>query len=391
MRIRSWAAFFNRAALCYWDITWNQSTAKGSIYLGPTERGYLGVLQNYTTSFPAASMITPTVSDTTKVRAYALSSANTYGAYLHAYTKHATATTGITVTVNPQASGTATWTNPSTGAAIGTPVSVPAGSQTLTVPPFTTDIALKISSSGAAPTDTTPPIVGTFTASAVSQTQINLSYSVTDNVAVTGYDLDWSANGTTGWTALITNTLPASPFQHTGRTASTIYYYRFRARDAAGNVSAYSNANATTNTPPAPPILANLYSAPLTIRNEYHELEPDWDFVTDDHTYQDGGKSFSELSDVPLSGWRLVFKDLSKADADVYRDHFLFYRKSRPFAFLDKRGETFYDIYYKSISITHVEHRSWSNRVEVILVRYPSATNDPFLINPPGDVFLLNG
>ncbi len=98
----------------------------------------------------------------------------------------------------------------------------------------------------AASGDTTPPTITSISVDAVSSSQINLSYAATDNVGVTGWDIDWSPNGTTGWTVLLANSAAASPYAHTALTASTTYHYRFRARDAAGNVSGYLTATATT-------------------------------------------------------------------------------------------------------------------------------------------------
>jgi chitodextrinase len=89
--------------------------------------------------------------------------------------------------------------------------------------------------------DTTLPTVPTgLTATAVSSTQINLSWSAsTDNVGVTGYRI--YRNG-----SQITTTAGTS-YQDTGRSPSTTYTYRVAAYDAAGNVSTQSSqASATT-------------------------------------------------------------------------------------------------------------------------------------------------
>jgi len=97
--------------------------------------------------------------------------------------------------------------------------------------------------------DTTPPSTPTgVTASAVSQSQINLSWSAsTDNVAVTGYRV--YRGGT-----LLTTVGNVTTYQNnTGLSASTNYSYRIAAIDAAGNASAQSTAaSATTQTPTAP-------------------------------------------------------------------------------------------------------------------------------------------
>ncbi len=85
-----------------------------------------------------------------------------------------------------------------------------------------------------------------LTATAASATQINLAWAdkATDE---TGYKVEWSSNGTSGWT-IITTSLGANTtsFQHTGLTAGTTYYYRVYAYNANGN-SEYSNiTNAAT-------------------------------------------------------------------------------------------------------------------------------------------------
>ncbi|MDC0714422.1 discoidin domain-containing protein [Stigmatella sp. ncwal1] len=93
--------------------------------------------------------------------------------------------------------------------------------------------------SGAA--DTVAPSAPTgLTATAVSSSQINLSWAAsTDNVGVTGYDIYRGG-------ALVASSATNS-FSNTGLTASTVYSYTVRAKDAAGNVSAASNtASATT-------------------------------------------------------------------------------------------------------------------------------------------------
>lgn len=147
MRLRSWTAFFAEGVLIFWNSSGSKdykNAGAANIYLGPEERGYLKVLQDFTQGFDARAAITTVqVSDTKLVRAYALTSSTSYAAYLHAYTDHAKPTTGITVTIEPQTAGLATWMEPSTGRVLNTQ-SVEAGRQTLAVPPFTIDVALKI-------------------------------------------------------------------------------------------------------------------------------------------------------------------------------------------------------------------------------------------------------
>ncbi len=103
------------------------------------------------------------------------------------------------------------------------------------------------------PSDTqAPTIPASLTATAVSSSQINLSWTAsTDNVGVTGYRI--YRNGTQ------ITTVTTNSYQNTVLSPSTSYTYTVTAYDAAGNVSAQSaSANATTQapsdtTPPAAP------------------------------------------------------------------------------------------------------------------------------------------
>lgn len=111
--------------------------------------------------------------------------------------------------------------------------------------------------SSAPPPDTMPPTApGNLTVTAISSTQINLSWSAsTDNVGVTGYKVErCSGAGCSNFAQIATSTTAA--YSDTGLTPSTSYSYRVRATDAAGNLSTYSNSG-TVGTP-APPIQVSL-------------------------------------------------------------------------------------------------------------------------------------
>lgn len=89
--------------------------------------------------------------------------------------------------------------------------------------------------------DTTAPSIPTsLTASAVSSSQINISWAASsDNVAVTQYVI--YRGGTQ------VGVVSGTSFSDTGLSASTAYTYTVAARDAAGNTSAQSaSASATT-------------------------------------------------------------------------------------------------------------------------------------------------
>jgi chitodextrinase len=89
-------------------------------------------------------------------------------------------------------------------------------------------------------TDTTPPSApANLSAIAPSGSQVDLSWTAsTDNVGVTGYDV--LRDGT----RIATTT--TSGYTDTSVTAGTTYTYTAKARDAAGNISAVSNAATVT-------------------------------------------------------------------------------------------------------------------------------------------------
>jgi chitodextrinase len=102
--------------------------------------------------------------------------------------------------------------------------------------------------------DTTAPSVPTgLASSAITQTGFTFSWSAsTDNVAVTGYDV--TINGG----APIAKTTTSHAF--TGLTAGTTYSVTVRAKDAAGNASAYATALSVT-TSAATPTNASIYGS----------------------------------------------------------------------------------------------------------------------------------
>ena len=89
--------------------------------------------------------------------------------------------------------------------------------------------------------DTSAPSAPTnLTASGTTQTTTNLSWNAsTDNIGVTGYDVYQGSS--------VIATVTATTRQVTGLTATTSYAFSVKAKDAAGNISGFSNtANVTT-------------------------------------------------------------------------------------------------------------------------------------------------
>ena len=83
-------------------------------------------------------------------------------------------------------------------------------------------------------------------ATAVSQTQINLSW--TDNSSdETNFRVERSPNGTSGWTEIATVAANTTTYNNIGLTCGTPYYYRVRAyRSSDTFYSGYSNNSNTT-------------------------------------------------------------------------------------------------------------------------------------------------
>ncbi|HUD11364.1 MAG TPA: fibronectin type III domain-containing protein [Candidatus Saccharimonadia bacterium] len=105
--------------------------------------------------------------------------------------------------------------------------------------------------------DTIPPTVPTgLAATAVSGTQVNLSWNAsTDNVGVVGYQV--FRNGT-----LVASVSTGTTYSDTGLTNATTYKYSVAAYDAAGNLSAQSAAvSAVTPDTAAPTVPTNLVAS----------------------------------------------------------------------------------------------------------------------------------
>jgi chitodextrinase len=107
--------------------------------------------------------------------------------------------------------------------------------------------------------DTTAPSVPTgLVATAVSSSQVNLTWNVsTDNVGVTGYIVYLND------VQLATTTTPS--FSHTGLTPGVTYNYRVSAFDAVPNHSAWTTAVAAT-TPVSTPTDTTAPSVPTNLR-----------------------------------------------------------------------------------------------------------------------------
>lgn len=111
-------------------------------------------------------------------------------------------------------------------AAQDTSGNISAYATTVTVPPYTPP----------PPADTTPPTAPANLQASAGDKVVNLSWTAaTDNVGVTGYQVFYGTGSTepTTWTSLAT--VSGTTYSHTGLTNGTTYWYKVRAKDAAGN------------------------------------------------------------------------------------------------------------------------------------------------------------
>jgi hypothetical protein len=116
-----------------------------------------------------------------------------------------------------------------------------------------------------ASTDTQAPTTPTnLSATAVSSSQINLSWTPsTDNIGVTGYRIYRCQGAGCTPTAQLT-TVATNSYSNTGLDANTTYVYRVAAYDAAGNISGQSSsASAITETAKIPEAPTNLHVLPI--------------------------------------------------------------------------------------------------------------------------------
>jgi glucose/arabinose dehydrogenase/fibronectin type 3 domain-containing protein len=112
--------------------------------------------------------------------------------------------------------------------------------------------------------DTTRPSTPAgVTATPTSTSQITVSWTAsTDNVGVTGYRVERCQGAScTSWAEIGTTT--TTSLDDTGLQAGTVYRYRVRAMDAAGNLSTYSSI-ASGTTPSAPDTTAPSAPSGLT-------------------------------------------------------------------------------------------------------------------------------
>ncbi|HYL65699.1 MAG TPA: fibronectin type III domain-containing protein [Nitrosopumilaceae archaeon] len=111
-----------------------------------------------------------------------------------------------------------------------------------------------------APPATAPQPPTSLTATGISSSQINLSWTAPSNnggSAITGYKIERSTDSGTTWSTVQSNTAnTATTYSDTGLAATTTYTYRVSAINSVGTSSPSNTASATTgttSTAPQPP------------------------------------------------------------------------------------------------------------------------------------------
>lgn len=144
-RLQIWSAFFDEVSIVFWNTSLKKDycpQGPGNEYLGPEERGFTRVLQDFTRGADPRARIVAIAPTNEGVRGYGLRSPTTFLAYFHHFADHTQAVT-TRFTLDVPISGTATWIDPASGDVVKRE-RVGAGQRTLTTPAFTVDLALRI-------------------------------------------------------------------------------------------------------------------------------------------------------------------------------------------------------------------------------------------------------
>lgn len=143
---------------------------------------------------------------------------------------------------------------------------------------------------------TTVPAAPTgLTATPVSATQINLAW--TQSSGATGYVIQRSPDGSTGWTQVgTTNSGTAVTFSDTNLAGATTYYYRVYATDAGGNSA--NSSTASTRTRPTPPTVTASQNAQL-VNLSWPSIGSATGYTIQRST--DGGATWSDLESSPIT------------------------------------------------------------------------------------------
>ncbi|MPZ73149.1 MAG: DUF4082 domain-containing protein [Nitriliruptorales bacterium] len=145
-----------------------------------------------------------------------------------------------------------------------------------------------------------------LTAIAASSQRIDLSWQ--DVTGETGYRIERSTDGTTGWTQVGTTAADVTAHSDTGLTASTSYSYRVVANNTAGDSPASNVATATTLAPPPPEAPRDLTATAMSPSR----IDLSWQDVAGETGYR------IERSNDGTTGWTQV--GTTAADVTTHSD-----------------------------------------------------------------------
>ncbi|MBD3421819.1 MAG: DUF5060 domain-containing protein [Chitinivibrionales bacterium] len=145
-RVIMWSLFFSEASGIFWHqhSTDYCPNSAANLYLHPDLQKYFKYYTDWRAGFDSKAKPGNVSTTVDNVRIYSLTGPKHYGLYIFDYSSYDKIRTGLKVTIAPQGTGSGTWANPKTGEDIDSFIITKSGAQTVTVPDFKADIALKI-------------------------------------------------------------------------------------------------------------------------------------------------------------------------------------------------------------------------------------------------------
>ncbi len=173
-----------------------------------------------------------------------------------------------------------------------------------------------------------PPAPASVSASAPSQVRINLSWQDQSTPSdyprrdETGFEIQRSPNGTSGWVTIFTTAAGAtaySDYPYPQLVCNTRYYYQIRAVNAGGS-SGWVSANARTAACAPPPVPAGVTAEPYTIR----AVRIRWQDQDNETEYRierspNGSSGWVQVGTAPLDSSSYIDQGLVQGETYFYR------------------------------------------------------------------------
>jgi hypothetical protein len=106
-------------------------------------------------------------------------------------------------------------------------------------------------------------------------------------------------------------------------------------------------------------------------RNRFFEAPPDFDAITDDFEFADGGRTFNEVGDDAPQSWEYMWTGLSPEEQSIFREFYKAARKVQPFFFRVPDGTVYEDVRCDAFEAPHTAHQSWVREALFNLIKYP--------------------